>query len=123
MAENIYRRFGLDGVINASGKMTALGGSAQSDAVARAQADAAQSHVDLEAVAASRRRTDRALRRAPKRHRSHRAPRPASRSRVAACITGTHLDRVLRVPDTEDFDRGCCFRRDTTSTSARRWRR
>jgi len=34
-------------VINAAGKLTALGGSAQSDGVAAAQRDAAQAHVDL----------------------------------------------------------------------------
>ena len=34
-------------VINAAGKLTALGGSAQSEAVARAQFEAAQAHVDL----------------------------------------------------------------------------
>lgn len=34
-------------VINAAGKLTALGGSAQSDAVAKAQAEAAGKHVDL----------------------------------------------------------------------------
>ncbi len=46
----IYRRFGLDTVINAAGKMTALGGTAQSDGIARAQADAARSHVDIETL-------------------------------------------------------------------------
>src|SRR5262245_15496726 len=50
VADNIYRRFGIDNVINAAGKMTALGGTAQSDAVAQAQADAARGHVDLEAL-------------------------------------------------------------------------
>lgn len=38
---------GVTPVINAAGKLTALGGSAQSEAVARAQADAAGTHVDL----------------------------------------------------------------------------
>lgn len=37
----------FDPVINAAGKLTALGGSAQSEAVARAQAEAAGKHVDL----------------------------------------------------------------------------
>lgn len=37
----------LESVINAAGKLTALGGSAQSEAVAGAQASAAQQHVDM----------------------------------------------------------------------------
>ncbi len=104
MAQNIYRRFGLDGVINAAGKMTALGGTAQSDAVARAQADAAQSHVDLETL---RRRAGELV--------AHYAGSEAASITsgaaagiavaVAACITGNHLDRVLRVPDTEGLRR------------------
>ena len=104
MAENIYRRFGLDGVINASGKMTALGGSAQSDAVARAQADAAQSHVDLELL---RRRAGELIAHYVGSEAASVTPGAAAgiAIAVAACITGTHLDRVLRVPDTEDFDR------------------
>ncbi|HTK98074.1 MAG TPA: hypothetical protein VL379_08625 [Pseudomonadales bacterium] len=104
MAESIYRRFGLDGVINASGKMTALGGTAQSDAVARAQAEAAQSHVDLETL---RRRAGELV--------AHYVGSEAASITsgaaagiavaVAACITGTHLDHVLRVPDTEGLNR------------------
>ncbi len=104
MAESIYRRFGLDGVINASGKMTALGGTAQSDAVARAQAEAAQSHVDLDTL---RRRAGELV--------AHYVGSEAASITsgaaagiavaVAACITGTHLDRVLRLPDTEGLDR------------------
>ena len=45
---DIYRRFGLEPVINAAGKMTALGGTAQADEIAEAQAIAARSHVDIE---------------------------------------------------------------------------
>jgi D-glucosaminate-6-phosphate ammonia-lyase len=45
--EGIYDRIGVPPVINAAGKLTALGGTAQSAAVAAAQAEAAQTHVDL----------------------------------------------------------------------------
>jgi len=44
---DIYDRFGVKTVINAAGKLTALGGTAQHEEVAQAQAEAAQSHVDL----------------------------------------------------------------------------
>ena len=44
---DIYDRFGMKTVINAAGKLTALGGTAQHEEVAQAQAEAAQSHVDL----------------------------------------------------------------------------
>jgi D-glucosaminate-6-phosphate ammonia-lyase len=46
-APSPYESLGLARVINASGKMTALGGSAQSRRVAEAQAAAARYHVDL----------------------------------------------------------------------------
>ena len=104
MPDNIYRRFGLDDVINAAGKMTALGGTAQSDAVAQAQADAARSHVDLDAL---RRRAGEWVAR-------HTGAEAASITTgaaagiaiaVAACITGTQLDRVLRIPETGGLDR------------------
>ncbi len=104
MTENIYRRFGLDGVINASGKMTALGGTAQSDAVARAQAEAAQSHVDLELL---RRRAGELVAHYVGAEAASITSGAASgiAIAVAACITGTHLGRVLRVPDTEGLNR------------------
>ena len=44
---NPFACAGVSTVINAAGKMTALGGSAQHPSVAQAQADAAQAHVDL----------------------------------------------------------------------------
>ena len=51
-ADAIYARFGVPPVVNAAGKMTALGGTAQSPEVAAAQAAAAQGHVDLAALRA-----------------------------------------------------------------------
>ena len=52
MSHSPYSALDLPRVINASGKMTALGGTAQSDAVAEAQRLAAQHHVDLDALRA-----------------------------------------------------------------------
>ena len=104
MADDVYRRFGIDNVINAAGKMTALGGTAQSDAVAQAQADAARSHVDLETL---RRRAGELV----ARHTGAEAGSITSgaaagiATAVAACITGTQLDRVLRIPETDGLDR------------------
>ena len=105
MPESVFQTLGLDGVINAAGKMTALGGSAQTELVARAQADAAQRHVDLEAL----------RRRAGERVAGHTGAEAASITSgaaagiaigVAACITGTHLEHVLRIPDAEGLRRG-----------------
>ena len=47
MTDSPYQALGLNKVINASGKMTALGGTAQADVVAEAQRLAAGHHVDL----------------------------------------------------------------------------
>ena len=44
---SIYERLGVPPVINAAGKLTALGGTAQSAAVAETQAEAARMHVDV----------------------------------------------------------------------------
>src|SRR5512147_1321697 len=84
--------------------MTALGGTAQSDAVARAQADAARSHVDIETL---RRRAGELVAHYTGAEAASITPGAAAgiAIAVAACITGTHLDRVLRVPDTDGLRR------------------
>jgi D-glucosaminate-6-phosphate ammonia-lyase len=48
VADSIYERFGVRTVINASGKMTHLGGSVLSARVADAMRQASQNHVDLD---------------------------------------------------------------------------
>lgn len=48
MADSIYERFGVKTVINASGKMTHLGGSVLSARVADAIRQASQNHVDMD---------------------------------------------------------------------------
>ena len=98
MQNNIYQRLGLNAVINAAGKMTALGGSAQASEVAAAQADAAQWHVDLQAL------RDRAGERIAKYTGAEAGCVSTGAAAgiaiaVAACITGTRLDRIIRLPD------------------------
>jgi D-glucosaminate-6-phosphate ammonia-lyase len=101
---DIYSQFGVDGVINAAGKMTALGGTAQSEAVAQAQAEAARSHVDVETL---RRRAGELVAHATGAQAASITPGAAAgiAIAVAACITGTHIDRVLRVPNTDGLRR------------------
>jgi L-seryl-tRNA(Ser) seleniumtransferase/D-glucosaminate-6-phosphate ammonia-lyase len=104
MDGSIYRRFGLEPVINAAGKMTALGGTAQSDEVAQAQAAAARAHIDIEAL---RKRAGELI-------AQHSGAQAASVTTgaaagiaisVAACITGAVLERVVRLPDSDGWSR------------------
>jgi len=94
---NIFDRLGLPPVINGAGKMTALGGSAQTDEVADAERDAARWHVDLQAL------RDRAGQRIAALTGAEAASiTPGAAAgiaiAVAACITGSDLDLVRRVP-------------------------
>lgn len=84
-------------VINAAGKLTALGGSAQSDAVARAQADIAGKHVDLAVLRALAGRRVAELTGADAACVTSGAAAGIAIS-VAAVLTGTDLDRVQRLP-------------------------
>ncbi|MXY51012.1 MAG: SelA-like pyridoxal phosphate-dependent enzyme [Gammaproteobacteria bacterium] len=95
---NPFRRIGVETVINAAGKMTALGGSAQHETVAQAQAEAAQAHVDLAE-----------LRHAASQHIATRTGAEAAcittgaaagiALGVAAILTGRDLEKIRRVPD------------------------
>jgi D-glucosaminate-6-phosphate ammonia-lyase len=104
MPDSIYHRFGLQPVINAAGKMTALGGTAQTDAVAEAQAAAAQAHIDIDALRA---RAGELI----ARHTGAAAATVTTGAAagiaisVAACITGTSLERVLRIPNADGLPR------------------
>ncbi len=91
---------GLAPVINAAGKLTALGGSAQSAAVAAAQATAARWHVDLQAFRDAV--GGRIARWAGAESACVTSGAAAGTAiSVAACITGSRLDRVLRLPDSD----------------------
>ena len=93
-----FAGLGVPTVINAAGKMTALGGTAQSEAVAEAQAAAAQAHVDLGELraAAGRRLAD--LTGAEAATITSGAAAGIATS-VAALISGDDPDLVTRLPD------------------------
>ncbi|MEZ5557842.1 MAG: hypothetical protein R3E86_04765 [Pseudomonadales bacterium] len=91
-------------VINAAGKMTALGGSAQSAAVAAAQAAAARAHVDLAALRAAAGRRVASLCGAEAGCITTGAAAGICIS-VAAVLTGTDRARVAQVPDLPDGPR------------------
>jgi L-seryl-tRNA(Ser) seleniumtransferase/D-glucosaminate-6-phosphate ammonia-lyase len=98
MSVSPFQALGLNKVINASGKMTALGGSAQATAVAEVQQQAAGHHVNLAA-----------LRRAAGRQIAERTGAEDAcvttgaaagiAIGVAAMITGTDEEAVRRLPD------------------------
>jgi D-glucosaminate-6-phosphate ammonia-lyase len=98
----IYERFGVTPVINAAGKLTALGGTAQHEDVAQAQAEAAQSHVDLAELRA----------RAGELIAEYTGAEAASITTgaaagvaitVAAVVAGADPERVARLPDSEGW--------------------
>lgn len=103
-AGNPFEPAGVPPVINAAGKMTALGGSAQTAPVAAAQAAAARAHVDLDV-----------LRRAAGARIAIRCGADAACITtgaaagicvaVAAVLTGCDRERVARVPDRLDGPR------------------
>lgn len=97
---NPYGRIRLTPVINAAGKLTALGGSAQSAAVAQAQAAAAQAHVDLAALRLAAGKRIAAATGAEAACVTSGAAAGLAIS-VAAVLTGTDLQRVHRLPDVE----------------------
>jgi uncharacterized pyridoxal phosphate-dependent enzyme len=102
--ENPFAVAGVATVINAAGKMTALGGSAQTEPVAAAQAAAARAHVDLDELrrAAGARIAARCGSEAACVTTGAAAGLCIS---VAAVLTGTDPDRIRRVPDRLDGPR------------------
>jgi L-seryl-tRNA(Ser) seleniumtransferase/D-glucosaminate-6-phosphate ammonia-lyase len=85
-------------VINAAGKLTALGGTAQTTAVADAQAAAAQAHVDLDELRAAAGRRLAELTGAQAATITCGAAAGIATS-VAALISGGKPDLVARLPD------------------------
>lgn len=99
---NIYERFGATPVINAAGKLTALGGTAQHEEVATAQAEAARSHVDLASLRA------RAGALIAERTGAEAASVTTGAAAgvaiaTAAVVAGADPDRVARLPDSEGW--------------------
>jgi D-glucosaminate-6-phosphate ammonia-lyase len=97
---DVYEHFGVPKVINAAGKLTALGGTAQADDVVRAQAEAARWHVDL---AELRRRAGEVV---AERTGAEAASITSGAAAgvvvaVAACVAGSEPEHVARLPDSE----------------------
>ncbi len=99
---SIYERFGLPGVINAAGKMTSLGGTAQSEGVAAAQAEAARTHVDL-ALLRERAGELIAGRCGAEAAMVTTGAAAGIALAVAACVAGGDPERVARLPDSEGW--------------------
>jgi L-seryl-tRNA(Ser) seleniumtransferase/D-glucosaminate-6-phosphate ammonia-lyase len=99
-AVSIFDSIGAPTVINAAGKMTALGGSAQAPQVADALRDAAGRHVDLQALRAAVGARIAELTGAAAASVTTGAAAGTTIA-VAACITGCDLERVRRMPNSE----------------------
>ena len=97
---NLYGQIDVPPVINAAGKLTALGGSAQSAAVAQAQAAAARAHVDLAALRLAAGKRIAAATGAEAACVTSGAAAGLAIS-VAAVLTGKDLRRVRRLPEVE----------------------
>ncbi|MCH8199866.1 MAG: SelA-like pyridoxal phosphate-dependent enzyme [Chloroflexi bacterium] len=101
----IYDRIGVATVINAAGKLTALGGTAQAEEVAAAQFSAARGHVDL---AQLRRRAGELVAKATGAEGASVTTGAAAgiAISVAAVVAGTDPELVARMPESD----GLCNR-------------
>ena len=97
---NPFERVGVGAVINAAGKLTALGGTAQEPEVAKAQADAAMAHVDL---AELRRAAGVRIAQATGAEAASVTSGAAAGIAigVAAILAGTDLARIRRLPEAD----------------------
>ena len=97
MTDNPFASLGVSPVINAAGKMTHLGGTAQTDATASAQSAAAGLHVDM---AALRRAAGEliAVRTGAEAASITNGAASGIAIAVAACITGTDRALIERIP-------------------------
>ena len=97
---HVYDRIGVQRVINASGKMTALGGTALSAEVAAAMAEASQSYVNLSEL------SERAGKLIAEWTGAEAACVTSGAAAgiaqmVAACVAGTDPVKIERLPDVE----------------------
>jgi L-seryl-tRNA(Ser) seleniumtransferase/D-glucosaminate-6-phosphate ammonia-lyase len=102
---DVYTDLGVTPLINAAGKLTAFGGSAQVEAVAKAQADAARAHVDLQQLRDAVGARIAALAGAERASVTPGAGAGIAIA-VAACIAGRDLARVQRLPDSDGLANG-----------------
>ncbi|WP_134684059.1 DgaE family pyridoxal phosphate-dependent ammonia lyase [Brevibacillus migulae] len=98
----IYQTFGLQPIINASGKMTALGASAVDPAVAKAMADAAMDYVDIQDLI---RKAGAYIAKATDAEDGCPTPGAAAGIAIAtaAVIAGTNLNLIEQLPFSEGF--------------------
>jgi D-glucosaminate-6-phosphate ammonia-lyase len=101
MEMGVYERLGVRRVINASGMMTALGGSTISDTVGQAMAEAGREQVEIEAL---QRAVGRAVAEALDAEDAMATCGAAAgiALMVAACIAGDDLARIEALPDVAD---------------------
>lgn len=99
-----FESLGVDAVINAAGKLTSLGGTAQSTAVANAQAAAARRHVDLGELRAAAGRRVADLTGAEAASITSGAAAGIAIG-VAALVSGTDAELVARLPDADGAPR------------------
>lgn len=98
MPQDVYGKLGVAPVINAAGKLTALGGSAQSEAVAKAQSAAARAHVDIGELRAAAGESVASLTGAEAACITPGAAAGLAIA-VAAVVAGNDLAKVHRLPD------------------------
>ncbi len=98
MAGSIYETFGVKTVINASGKMTNLGGSVLSTGVGEAMREASRHHVDLDALMARAGEFVAEATGAPAAWLTTGAAAGIALS-VAAVVAGTDPHRISLLPD------------------------
>ena len=97
MINDPYEKIGIRQVINAAGKMTALGGTAQKEAVAKAQSLAAQSHVDISELRQLAGKKIAAVTGAEAATITNGAASGIAIA-TAAVITGTNIEKIKSVP-------------------------
>ena len=97
MTNNPYNQIGIRQVVNAAGKMTALGGTAQKEAVAKAQSLAAQSHVDISELRDLAGKKIAAITGAEAATVTNGAASGIAIA-TAAIITGTDIEKIKSVP-------------------------
>lgn len=105
MASDPWQALGVSTVINAAGKLTALGGTAQSERVAAAQSEAARTHVDVAELRAAAGARIAGMTGAEAACVTPGAAAGLAIS-VAAAIVGADIERVQRLPDSSGLPNG-----------------
>lgn len=104
MSVMIFEKFGLKRIVNAAGKMTYLGGTSIDEAVLTAMADMGRSYVDMNQLSAKVGEIISAVTGAEAGYPVNSAASGITIA-TAACLAGSDLLRVRRLPDTSGFER------------------